>query len=114
MAKRSVKQVINLELPYYSTSMCSQLFQDLAHNYIIHVIPITSGCSEGDIRLVGGAVYYEGRVEICLGGVWGTVCDDNWEVQEAAVACRRLGFMDSGKNVGLQLRHVLQWYQIRE
>ena len=38
----------------------------------------------------GGAVN-KGRVEICLGGVWGTLCDDNWGADDAVVVCRQLG-----------------------
>ena len=32
--------------------------------------------NEGNIRLVGGKHLWEGRMEIFLSGVWGTVSDD--------------------------------------
>ena len=34
----------------------------------------------------------EGRLEIKVAGIWGTVCDDSFNDTEASVACSMLGF----------------------
>lgn len=45
-----------------------------------------------NIRLVGPAgVAGQGRVEIQKDGVWGTICDDQFDMKDAAVVCRMLG-----------------------
>ena len=45
-----------------------------------------------DIRLVGGNVPTEGRVEIIVNGEWGTICDFGWDLNDAHTVCRQLGY----------------------
>ncbi|XP_069121916.1 neurotrypsin-like isoform X2 [Argopecten irradians] len=49
---------------------------------------------DGVLRLKGGRLQQEGRLEIHHDGEWGTICDDKWEnrPENARVACRQLGF----------------------
>ena len=57
------------------------------------------------VRLINGSSPSSGRVEIystSIGenGEWGTVCDDSWDIQDARVVCRQLGYPDAVAALG--------------
>ena len=54
------------------------------------------GCTHGTTRLIGGTSSLEGRVEVCVNGLWGTVCSHGWTARDANVACRQLSYSGSG------------------
>ena len=59
---------------------------------------ILTDCRDGSVRLVDGDNYnaIAGRVEYCVGGRWGTVCNFEWSVNDATVVCRQLGLPSIG------------------
>ena len=60
---------------------------------------VNDTCLEGDVRLVDGENSFEGRVEICLNSVWGSVCDDFWNSFDSTVVCRQLGYATNGRDI---------------
>ncbi|XP_017049593.1 uncharacterized protein LOC108093796 isoform X3 [Drosophila ficusphila] len=48
-------------------------------------------------RLEGGRNTNEGRLEVKYHGVWGSVCDDDFNLKTAQVACNSMGFFGPAK-----------------
>lgn len=57
-----------------------------SHLSLSTVIP----CVEDDFRLVGGT-NTSGRIEVCVDGLWGSICGDSVDDNTAAMICERIG-----------------------
>uniref|UniRef100_A0A3P9DDF5 Neurotrypsin n=1 Tax=Maylandia zebra TaxID=106582 RepID=A0A3P9DDF5_9CICH len=55
------------------------------------------GKHAGSVRLQGGRSKLDGRVEVYLGGTWGSICSNDWGDEDATVVCRQLGKGFSGR-----------------
>ena len=53
------------------------------------------------IRLQGSTLPYAGRVEVFYTGVWGAISSSNWDITDATVVCRQLGY-SAGAEVALK------------
>ena len=58
-------------------------------------------CSDGQLQLgsatygfmsIGSYYYGQGRVEVCINGTFGAICDVGWDEVDAQVTCHNLGF----------------------
>jgi hypothetical protein len=45
-----------------------------------------------DLRLTGGKSNSEGIIEIKYLGIWGTICNDGWDMNDAKVVCKQMGY----------------------
>ena len=66
------------------------VYNDLPNPKILNELWILIG--DLSVRLVGSASPHKGRVEIAYNGQWGNICDEGWNIDDAAVVCHQLGF----------------------
>ena len=52
-----------------------------------------------NVNTTGPGSQYEGRVEIFYNGMWGTICSNGWDWEDAHVVCVMAGFGTAVKPV---------------
>ncbi|XP_053404637.1 neurotrypsin-like [Mercenaria mercenaria] len=75
-----------------------------------HSYDLAMSCKATPIRLVDGDDSQSGRVELFILNKWYTVCDDNFDGNDARVICKMLGFSDSGVSRAYSESHFGQGY----
>ena len=87
---------LSLTILYHFTNFvffrchCTVCFYDCQFFTFFHSCFLTTGCTNGWVRIVGGPSDTRGRVEICIGTTWGTVANYWWNDQAAMVVCQQL------------------------
>ena len=84
--------VCNIYTYVYVGVKVREMTHCILNTCLICLLPITGNMYSLKIRLSGGANANEGKVEIYFNNTWGTVCDNGWDINDANVVCRMLGY----------------------
>ena len=62
----------------------------------------------------GGNIQQEGIPEVCVNGVWGSICDSGWSTTDGHVICKQFGYDDIGiiiNSINLGLIWMIQIFK---
>ena len=56
-----------------------------------------SNCTDFDVQLVDGNIPNEGKVQVCINGVWGLLCSNSVDQNDMRVVCSQIGYSAESK-----------------
>ena len=80
---------------YEESKNISYFDQYFPHVFLFHISALTvtnTNCTDYDIKLVNNSISNEGKLMMCINGVWGVFCYNSITTNDAKVICKHLGY----------------------